>query len=192
VSEETAARLGLAIGLDVGSEEVEEARDDDERGRARERALRLLAVRARSRSELVDRLRRLGFDAETVAITVERLAGAGLVDDRAFAEAWVDERTRLRPMGRLRLSSELRAKGVRPEVIAEVLDEALDEATELALARRAAGKRTRTVGKSERGAPRASDRAKLRSRLQSFLTRRGFSYDVVSRVVRELEGDADD
>ena len=52
-----------------------------------ERALGLLAVRARSRRELERRLLQAGFEAEEVADVLERLERVGLVDDEAFARA---------------------------------------------------------------------------------------------------------
>ncbi|HKE99853.1 MAG TPA: regulatory protein RecX [Actinomycetes bacterium] len=53
---------------------------------AHEAALRLLAVRARSRAELERRLARRGFPPGGVAAAVDRLQRAGLVDDTAFAD----------------------------------------------------------------------------------------------------------
>ena len=69
-------------------------RDLGDREKAREAALRLLAVRARSEGELDDRLKRKGFDERTSAEVVAALKRVGLVDDEDFARAWVDEKLR--------------------------------------------------------------------------------------------------
>ncbi len=166
--------------LEAGAEALGE---DDERTRAKEAALRLLAVRARSEGELVDRLRRKGFTEELTAVVVSGLAEVGLVDDAAFARAWADEKMRLRPIGPRRLTSELLSKRIRRELVALVVDETFREHSELELARRAVEKKVRVSG--------GADAAKRRARLHSFLLRRGFSYEVASTVLKEIEGDSD-
>ncbi len=47
--------------------------------------LRLLGVRARSRSEMAQRLARRGFDADTIAEVMARLDAHKLLDDEEFA-----------------------------------------------------------------------------------------------------------
>src|SRR5256714_15571506 len=55
------------------------------RGTAKDRALRLLGVRDRSRRELEVRLLRAGFEPPDVERALEDLAGAGLIDDDRLA-----------------------------------------------------------------------------------------------------------
>lgn len=59
--------------------------DSEDAGTALERALRLLAVRARSRRELSDRLGRLGYSHNTIDFVELRLVDLGLIDDTEFA-----------------------------------------------------------------------------------------------------------
>jgi len=183
VSEEVARELDLSVGRELAPAATERLGKGDERTRAREAALRLLAVRARSEGELVDRLRRKGFSEELTTVVISALAGVGLVDDAAFARAWADEKVRLRPIGPRRLTSELLSKRISRELAALVVEETFREHSELELARRAVEKKVRVSG--------GADAAKRRARLHSFLLRRGFSYEVVSTVLKELEGDSD-
>jgi regulatory protein len=156
---------------------------DDERSAVREAALRLLAVRARSGGELSERLRRKGFDEELTASVVSSLADVGLVDDEAFARAWADEKVRLRPVGPRRLREELLSKRIDRDLAERVVGETFREHRELELARRALAKKTRVSG--------GADDRKRRARLHSFLIRRGFSYEVASAALRELEEETD-
>lgn len=184
VSEDLARRLGLTVGGELGEEDVLELAVDSDRERARESALRLLAVRARSRSELLDRLRRKGISPDTAVEVVDGLEGVGLIDDREFGRAWAEEKMRLRPLGPRRLVHELLEKGVARSVIDEVVAEAFSEHPEIEVARRAIGKRVARAG----GRP---DTREL-SRIRSFLLRRGFSYEVVRQVLEELPGGRDE
>ena len=183
VSEEVARELDLAVGRELAQPTADFVAADDERARAREAALRLLAVRARSEGELYDRLRRKGFTDELSAAVVASLVDVGLLDDEEFARAWADERVRLRPVGPRRLVQELLSKQVNRELAGRVVDETFREHSEFDLARKVLQKKTRVSGG-------AGDR-KSRARLHSFLIRRGFSYEVASAVLREIEGESD-
>ena len=184
VSEAVAEELGLSIGR-VLSDEVSAgvSSPEDERAKAREAALRLLAVRARSERELFDRLKRKGFNERVAAAVLSSLSEVGLVDDESFARAWADERVRLRPVGPRRLTQELVAKRVDRDIAARVVEETFREHSELDLARRAVARKAR----AETGARGR----KRRARLHSFLVRRGFSYEVASAVLKEIEGESD-
>lgn len=86
-------------------------------------AARFLEVRPRSIDEVRRRLRDAGYRAGLVEGAVERLVDLGMLDDRAFARAWVESRDRARPRGERALRAELRRKGIADEVVVEVLDE---------------------------------------------------------------------
>ena len=176
VSEDLASRLGLEIGAELAPDEIERIETGDERVKAREAALRLLSVRARSRRELLDRLKRKGFDSDVAGFVVETLAERGFVDDREFARLWADERMRLRPVGSRRLRQELAAKGVPADVVADVVKATYETHPEAGLARRVLDKRSRRTG---------VDEPKARARLHAFLVRRGFSHATAAQAIRE-------
>ena len=104
-----------------------------------DRALGLLAVRERSRRELGDRLVQAGFDPQNVAEELDRLEGAGLVDDRRFAATFAEDAAR-RLRGPRAVSASLAAKGVDRGVISEAVAELAgsEEERALELARRRA------------------------------------------------------
>jgi regulatory protein len=186
VSENVAGELGLEIGRAVTGAEADALRADETGEKIREAALRLLAVRARSRGELADRLKGKGFEADAVTEVIESLAMVGLVDDEAFARAWADERARLRPVGPMRLVRELVEKRVSRELAARVAGEVFSGSTELELARRALAPRMRTSRARE-----GEDARSRRRRLYAFLLRRGFSHEVAGKAIDEAEGEAD-
>lgn len=183
VSEVVAAGLGLSVGREFGVQAAQPTAACDDRTKAREAALRLLAVRARSGGELSDRLRQKGFSDELTAAVVTSLTQVGLVDDQAFARAWAEERVRLRPVGPRRLTQELLSRKIDKDLTARVVDETFREHPELELARRAVEKKTRVSG--------GADGVRRRARLHSFLIRRGFSYEVASALLKEIEGETD-
>ena len=86
-------------------------------------AARFLEVRPRSVDEVRRRLRDAGYRAELVDGAIERLTDLGMLDDEAFARAWVESRDRARPRGERALRSELRRKGVVDAIVTDVLGE---------------------------------------------------------------------
>jgi regulatory protein len=112
------------------------------------------------------------------AEVVADLTARGDLDDARFARQWVEARA-ARGYGPVRLTAELRARGVAASHVAAALG-ALDAAGELERARGAARRRLPAL----RGV--RADRAG--SRLRDHLLRRGFGAGVAARVVRELLG----
>ena len=78
-----------------------------------------------------------GASASQAKHTVGRLSDLKYLDDRAYAERWIESRLARQPMGRERLLAELQGKGIG-EVVAEgAVQNALRETDEETLARRA-------------------------------------------------------
>lgn len=170
--------LELRVGTKVQPEELTAQLDEEERRQSREHALRYLTYRARTSSELKRRLRQIGYGEAAVRETVGRLTAAGYLNDADFADAWVDERVRLKQFGRLRITAELVEKGLNPKEVQETLDSYCPEELE----------RDRALGigrKRLAGAHGLERVAKLR-RLGPYLLRRGYTGAVVASVLEEL------
>lgn len=140
----------------------------------------LLRVRPRSHREMKERLIRR-FGEHRVEDTIGVLRKRGLLDDRAFAMWWVEERMRFKPMGRYLLQKELAEKGIPREIARGVLDEAMRDSGESELAVEAG----RHVMKRYDGLPHDV----ARRRLGAFLTRRGFGSESVQTAISRLLGE---
>jgi regulatory protein len=141
-----------------------------------EAAGKLLAVRARSESELRDRLLAKEFPEDEIEAALTRLRELRLIDDAAFAADWVEQRATSKGLGPDRLRIELKAKGIAREVIDAALAECGTD--HLAKARELAAQQIRKV--VHLPLPRQA------ARLQGFLARRGFSAEVVDSAVRAV------
>ena len=144
------------------------------RQKAHEAALRLLSHRPRSEREMGQRLRQRKLPSDVVEEEIERLRGAGLLDDEAFARAWVDERQASAPRGQGLLRYELLGHGVRSELADEAVASVDDRTAALTVARKRA--------------PRLQglEYQQFSQRLAGFLERRGFAYDDVAEAVRTV------
>lgn len=166
--------------------------------RAREICLRLLAVRPRTRAELATALRQRGIDDEVAAEVLARYGEVGMIDDQAFARAWVSSRHHGRGLARRALATELRQKGVDSDAVSLALED-LDPQTEAATARTLVDRKLRTEppiravaqgrepGSGRGRGPvdrRAATEALLR-RLVGMLARKGYPPGLAVRVVRD-------
>ncbi|AEB43564.1 regulatory protein RecX [Micromonospora maris AB-18-032] len=142
---------------------------------AREICLRQLAVRPRTRAELATVLARRGISEETADAVLDRYDEVGIIDDAAFARAWVSSRHAGRGLARRALANELRQRGVDGDTASAALDE-LDESTEAETARALVERKLRTA----RGEPDAVFR-----RLVGMLARKGYPPGVAIRAVKD-------
>ncbi|MEV8506536.1 regulatory protein RecX [Actinoplanes sp. NPDC051475] len=142
---------------------------------AREICLRQLAVRPRTRAELAKVLTRKEISEEVIAEVLDRYDEVGIIDDAAFARAWVSSRHQGRGLARRALANELRQRGVDAEVATEAL-ETLDEDEEAATARALVDRKLRTAT----GTPDQVFR-----RLVGMLARKGYPAGVAIRAVKD-------
>ena len=143
---------------------------------AREICLRQLSFRPRTRAELAAALRKKEIDDDVAASVLERYAEVGLIDDAAFAKAWVSSRHHGRGLASRALAGELRRKGVDSDVVNEALDD-LDGETEAATARALVERKLRSMGSAPPDA--------LFRRLVAMLARKGYPSGIVIGAVKD-------
>src|SRR5216684_8599505 len=170
-------RMELRIGQELLPEQLEQLRSEDAEQQAVDRALNYLSFRPRSREEVRRYLRRKETPPEIIEAALARLDRLDFVNDRAFAEFWIETRGQFNPRGAHALKNELRMKGVEREVVDELVDDEQDEERALRAGRKKAVSLVNIPH---------MDYATFRNRLGSFLQRRGFGYEIVSRTVRSL------
>ena len=149
----------------------------DPEARARLICLRLLTGAPRTRAQLAAALSRCGVPGEAAEAVLGRFADVGLIDDAAFARAWVESRHYSRGLSRRSLSAELRQRGVETEEIREAVD-ALDPEQEVATARRLVEQKMAGT----RGRP---PEARIR-RAAGTLARKGYPPGQVFRLIKEV------
>ena len=152
-------------GAEPGSEEA-----------ARAICLRLLTAGPRTRAQLATALRKRRIPDEVAESVLSRFAEVGLIDDAAFARAWVESRHHGRGLARRALSAELRQRGISDGEVRSAVG-LLRPQDELATARRLVAKRM----PASRGKPMPA-RAR---QLMGMLARKGYSAGLAAQVVRE-------
>ena len=170
-------RNGRASGSGEAAASEAKARDaQDPEARARQICLRLLTAAPRTRAQLAQAMHRGGVPAEAAEAILVRFTDAGLIDDAAFARAWVESRHHSRGLSKRSLSAELRRNGVENEQISEAVD-TLDPEQEVATARRLVERKMA----STRGRP---PETRVRQ-AAGMLARKGYPPGLAFRLIRE-------
>ncbi|MFI6942638.1 recombination regulator RecX [Streptomyces sp. NPDC050418] len=159
-------------------------READPAERARNICLRLLTGTPRTRKQLADALRKREIPDEVADEVLTRFEEVGLINDAAYADAWVESRHHGRGLARRALARELRTRGVDSMTIDEAVGQ-LDSDQEEETARELVARKLR--------ATRGLDRDKRIRRLAGMLARKGYPEGMALRVVRQaLEQEGED
>ncbi len=139
-------------------------------------ALAKLTARDRTRSELSRLLAAKGYTPGEVKAALASLIKQGYLDDRRFATTWARSRLERKPMGARRLRQELEARGIEGPLMREVLRDVYEDGEEAAARRAVAASASRLGRHPEASGP---------GRLARYLARRGFSAELIWRLLRE-------
>lgn len=148
----------------------------DPESAARTILLDKLTAQPRTRAELADILAEREIPDEVAAAVLDRFTEVGLINDAAFANAWVESRHRGRGLGKRALAQELRRRGVDDELAREALDE-LDPDQEEATARALVRRKLRSM--------RSLDRQVAMRRLLGMLARKGYPGGLAMTIIKQ-------
>jgi regulatory protein len=169
LSEAALLTQGLHSGQELDAGQLETLKAASGADKAYGNALRYVAMRPRSIWEMETYLKRKDVDEPVAESIIKRLEGVGLLDDTAFAKAWVNNRRLLKSTSRRKLQLELKQKHVSSGVIDAVLrEEGADDRTAL-----------RELVEKKRA--RYPDQNKF----MQYLARQGFGYDDIKSVLHE-------
>ena len=170
----------LHIDQELDDIKIVQLKDEDEQEINYQRAIRFLGYRMRSNSEIKKHLEQKGTSETIIEDIVNRLEKNGLLDDKQFAQLWVENRNEFRPRSHRLLFVELKKKGIHPDIINQVLD---DTNSDEELVFKAAENQVRKY--------RNLKWQDFRRKISSYLARRGFSYSIINPVVNQIWAERD-
>ncbi|MBP1308856.1 regulatory protein [Paenibacillus sp. 1182] len=172
-------RKSLEVGSDISQSFIDEVITAEEIQKTMDSALHLLSFRNRSEQELRNRLQQKGYEENWIDATLEKLKSYHYINDESFARTLAKDRQNMKKLGQRALKAELKQKGIHSDIITEVVDELCTEEKELEQATVLCEKRYRSLeGKDI--AP------KINQKLTQFLIRKGYSYDVAGKAIRNV------
>jgi len=161
----------LQVGQEISDDKIEELRNADGIEVAYQQALKFMSYRPRSEQEVRQNLIKHDVIGDNLNRVIERLQYNGYIDDKRFAQIWVENRNEHRPRSKRMLAYELRQHGIEQNTIEQITD-GLDEYD---LAQQAARKQVQKYKKLEW--------IDFQKKLLGFLSRRGFNYQTSKLIV---------
>jgi len=165
----------LQVGQNLTDEQISKLISKDQDEVAYQRAIKLITYRDRSIAEIRQSLHQKQIPEEIIENVINRLGENGLLDDKRFANLWIENRNEFRPRSHRMLTLELQKKGISEDIISQVLE---NTTADEELAHKAAQKQIRRYMTLEW--------QDFRRKLGSFLARRGFSYETVDLTVHQI------
>jgi regulatory protein len=174
LSKEVVLKAGLRKSQKLSEKDLANLQQADSTQRCFDAALHFLSYRPRSEFEIKQRLRRRGFEPDTITEVISLLYKNNILDDMAFAAYWKNSRESSNPRSKSIIKNELLRKGVSKEIVNEIIGDVNDEEG----AYKAGKKKLKALGDKPY--------EEFRNRLYNYLKWRGFSYDVVSKTMDRL------
>lgn len=175
VGHETIGRYGIKVGQTIDEITLEQIISEAGGDLCYEAALRCIESHQRSENEIRRHLlSKHLYSTAAIDHSIQRLKQNGLLDDASFAKAWVRDRIQFKPKSRLMIQYELMQKGISPDNIAD----ATRDIDDFASAYQAGSKKARSL--------HSDDRFEFSRRLSAYLSRRGYTGEVVHEVVNRL------
>jgi regulatory protein len=137
-------------------------------------ALGYLSIRQRSLREMNEYLSKKGFSDQDVAMVVQELKDENYLNDRLFAQNYLENRKRNKPKSLYAFRYELETKGIHSKLI----DELLTDYDDLELAFLALGQKIRIWKHLEASS--------LKKKAFGYLRYRGFSFAVIQSTWQKI------
>lgn len=177
VSSDILIKYRLVEGQEINH--IEEIIKAEENKKAENYALKLLSYCSKSEQEIILKMREKGYEPESIKATIDFLKKHQYINDEAYASSLVENRTKSKKLGKARIKQELYRKGISKDIIQNTITEQISPEDEYENALGLAEKKLCTTYKND------DDRSKYQ-KLGAFLQRKGFDYEVISKVLTKL------
>lgn len=166
---------GVSEGAELSRETEREIREELLPKRAKLRAMNLLSKRQYTGKQLYDKLIQGGYDEQTAEAALDYVRSFRYVDDAEYASEFI--RCNADRRSRREIGQKLRQRGISAQIIAE----AFDSMAELGFVCDEEERIRDLLQKKHFDPSRADEREK--QRLYGFFYRKGFSMDLVRRLM---------
>jgi len=182
VSDDIMLRYALHEGAALDQAAVDAILDSENEEMAKQKALRYLSIRPRSKKEIRDYLLRKEIPAEVSERVIGRLESLKMLDDNAFARMVCRDALAKKPAGAKMLRQMMMKKGVPPSLVESVLAEFSTPESEFQMAMKAAERQSARIGRSSR----QLDDDHIKKKILDYLVRRGFAFDTALSATKKL------
>lgn len=181
-------KFKIKTGKHLTEEEISEIKSISDLILAKETAYKFLSYKPRTQKEVEDKLRQKGFTQDIISKVIEDIKRYGFINDIEYARNFVLNRTKSKSLGKIALKQSLLLKGIPNEIIEQVLEERENLIDEFEIAFELARKKLKLLKSSKK---KKRNENELKRKIYEFLTRRGFTWETIGRVIDKIFDDSE-
>ena len=169
--------LNLSKGKVLDEDEFNKLRDFNDYNLNFSKALNFISYRIRSKKEVYDKLRKENVSKNHIDKIISKLEEDGYIDDYRFAKAFFESKTEINKWSNRRIEYDLINKGIDKNII----DEFSLNFKELEF--------ENAMDLVEKKLPQWENKFegfKLKNKIYTFLSSKGFDYSIIEKVIGEL------
>ncbi|WP_425447149.1 regulatory protein RecX [Dethiothermospora halolimnae] len=152
--------------------------DEESYIKAKNKAYSILNRAMQSEKQLRYKLFKREFSEETIDRVISKLKEYKMINDNEMAKSIVRDKKKFKKYGRKRIQQDLYKKKIDKDLIDNALEDELDSEEEYENALYLAKKKLKKI--------KDTDKRKVYQKLGRHLAYKGFEYDIVSKVIREV------
>lgn len=168
----------VSVDMDFSETEILEMKYFSDIERAKSRAINYISGKLKTKYEVRLKLRENEFSNEVIDEVLEILENEEYLNDRVYCEIFIEDKKRLNGYGKNKIKSLLIQKGVSKSIFEDFLDnfeyeDEFDNAVKMGI------KKLNLLANEE-------DKFKKKQKIINYLAYRGFSFDVINDVLKEI------
>lgn len=168
----------VSVDMDFSETEIQEMKYFSDIERAKSRAINYISGKLKTKYEVRLKLKEKDFTEDIIDEVINILEKEEYLNDRLYCEVFIEDKKQLNGYGKNKIKSLLIQKGVSKSVFEDFLDE-FEYEEEFDNALKMGIKKLNLLSNEE-------DIFKKKQKLINYLAYRGFSFDVINDVLREI------
>lgn len=168
----------VSVDIDFSETEIQEMKYFSDIERAKSRAINYISGKLKTKYEVRLKLKEKDFTEDIIDEVIDILEKEEYLNDRLYCEVFIEDKKQLNGYGKNKIKSLLIQKGVSKSVFEDFLDE-FEYEEEFDNALKMGIKKLNLLSNEE-------DIFKKKQKLINYLAYRGFSFDVINDVLREI------
>ena len=168
----------VSVDMDFSENEIQEMKYFSDIERAKSRAINYISGKLKTKYEVRLNLTEKDFTEDIIDEVINILEKEEYLNDRLYCEVFIEDKKQLNGYGKNKIKSLLIQKGISKSVFEDFLDE-FEYEEEFDNALKMGIKKLNLLSNEE-------DVFKKKQKLINYLAYRGFSFDVINDVLREI------
>lgn len=168
----------VSVDMDFSEDEILEMKYFSDIERAKSRAINYISGKLKTKYEVRLKLKENGFAEDVIDKVLDILEKEEYLNDKVYCEIFIEDKKKLNGYGKNKIKSLLIQKGISKNIFEDFLnefeyDEEFDNALKMGI------KKLELLSNEE-------DNFKKKQKVINYLTYRGFGFDVINDVLKEI------